>query len=63
MKQETLRQLSALSVSIGANIRLLEQATSVYNKEAQKLFISELKKDRERLRDILGMFNDSNMQL
>lgn len=63
MKQETFRQLSTLSVSIGANIRILEQVTSVDNKEAQKLFISELKKDRERLRDILGMFNDSNMQL
>lgn len=63
MKQETLKQLSALSISIGANIRLLEQATSVDNKESQKLFISELKKDRERLRDIIGMFNDYNIQL
>jgi len=63
MKQETLKQLSALSVSIGANIRLLEQAANVNNIEAQKLFISELKKDRERLRDIIGMFNDYNIQL
>lgn len=63
MKQETLNQLYAISVSIGANIRLLEKATSVDNKEAAKLFISELKKDRERLRDILGMFNDYNIQL
>lgn len=63
MKQETIKQLSALSISIGANIRLLEQAINVNGKEAQKLFISELKKDRERLRDIIGMFNDYNIQL
>lgn len=48
-KTSNKAKLYAISVSVEANIKLLEQAINGNNKEAQKLFISELKKDRERL--------------
>lgn len=57
MNKDLFKTLSALSVSLGANIRLLDQASKVCDKNSIDFFILELKKDRERLRDILGMLN------
>lgn len=53
MEQKTSSKLYALSVSIEANIRLLERAINENNKDTEKLFITELKKDRERLINII----------
>lgn len=57
MEQKTLSKLYALSVSIEANIRLLERAINENNKDTEKLFITELKKDRERLINIISASN------
>lgn len=57
MEQKTLSKLYALSVSIEANIRLLERAINENNKDTEKLFITELKKDRERLINIISVSN------
>lgn len=57
MEQKTLSKLYALSVSIETNIRLLERAINENNKDTEKLFITELKKDRERLINIISASN------
>lgn len=57
MEQKTSSKLYALSVSIEANIRLLERAINENNKDTEKLFITELKKDRERLINIVKSSN------
>jgi hypothetical protein len=51
MKKEVFKQFSELSINLMANIRLLELANNRGDKNAVDFFISELQKDRQRIKE------------